>query len=265
MLKAIREAKVNTSRISPNLVYEEGLLKFIDAILSSFRGNAFTRDFEIFQKKVSYFGAFNSLSQILLKMTCTGIPDFYQGTEILDFSLVDPDNRRPVDFDRRKEMLHRLKEKMATSGSDRPGFARRLLESWREGYPKLYVMLESLNYRKDNYPLFLNGIYIPLVGEGDLKDHICAFARQRQEKVVLVIVPRFLTRLIQGLDDLPLGKNVWADSGIVIPDEIVGDKFRNVFTRESLQTIQKDTQRLLALSEIFAHFPVAMLERADIT
>jgi (1->4)-alpha-D-glucan 1-alpha-D-glucosylmutase len=264
MLKAIREAKVNTSWISPNLVYEEGLLKFVDAILSPSHGNSFIRDFETFQKKISYFGTFNSLSQILLKMTCPGIPDFYQGTEIWDFSLVDPDNRRPVDFDRRREMLHGLKKKMAMSGSDRPGFARGLLENWKEGYPKLYVTLESLNYRKENYPLFLDGTYIPLVGEGDLKDHICAFARQRQEKVVLVIVPRFLTRLIQGLEELPLGKNVWGDSGIVMPDEIVGDKFRNIFTGEGLQMIRKDEQRVLALSQIFAHFPVAMLERANI-
>jgi (1->4)-alpha-D-glucan 1-alpha-D-glucosylmutase len=219
-------------------------LKFVDAILSSSHGNPFTRDFETFQKKISYFGIFNSLSQILLKMTCPGIPDVYQGTEIWDFSLVDPDNRRPVDFDRRKEMLHRLKMKIAMSGSDRPGFVRALFENWREGYPKLYLTLESLNYRKENYPLFMDGIYIPLVGEGDLQDHVCAFARQKQGKVVLVIVPRFLTRLIQSLEDLPFGKNVWGDSGIVIPDEIAGDKFRNIFTGESLQMIQKDTQRV---------------------
>jgi (1->4)-alpha-D-glucan 1-alpha-D-glucosylmutase len=260
MLKAIREAKVNTSWISPNLVYEEGLLKFVDAILSSSHGNPFTRDFETFQKKISYFGMFNSLSQILLKMTCPGIPDFYQGTEIWDFSLVDPDNRRPVDFDKRKEMLHRLKKMMARSGSDRLGFVRGLLENWREGYPKLYVTLESLNYRKENYPLFLDGIYIPLAGEGDLRDHLCAFARQRQEKVFLVIVPRFLTRLVKSLEKLPLGRDVWGDSRIVIPDEIAGDEFRNIFTGEITQTIQKDEQRVLSLSELFAHFPVAMLE-----
>jgi (1->4)-alpha-D-glucan 1-alpha-D-glucosylmutase len=98
------------------------------------------------------------------------------------------------------------------------------------------------------------------MGEGDLKDHLCAFARQRQEKVVLVIVPRFLTRLIQNLEELPLGKNVWGDSGIVIPDEIAGDKFRNIFTGEIIQATEKDEQRVLALSEVFAHFSVAMLE-----
>src|SRR4030042_3296118 len=117
MLKAIREAKVNTSWISPNLVYEEGLLKFVDAILSSSHGNPFTGDFETFQKKISYFGTFNSLSQILLKMTCPGIPDFYQGMEIWDFSLVDPDNRRPVDYSLRVNMLRQLKEKAGRPGN----------------------------------------------------------------------------------------------------------------------------------------------------
>jgi (1->4)-alpha-D-glucan 1-alpha-D-glucosylmutase len=261
MLKAIREAKVNTSWISPNVVYEEGLLKFVDAILSSPRGNPFIRDFETIQKKISYFGIFNSLSQALLKMTCPGIPDFYQGTEIWDFSLVDPDNRHRVDFVRRGEMLHRLKKKMAVSRSDRPGSVRGLLEDWREGYPKLYVTLESLNYRKENYLVFLDGIYIPLVGEGDLKDHICAFVRQREGKVVLVIVPRFLTRLVKSLEEWPLGRDVWGDSRIVIPDEIVGDKFLNIFTEETIERVEKDGQGGLALSEIFASFPVAMLER----
>jgi (1->4)-alpha-D-glucan 1-alpha-D-glucosylmutase len=261
MLKAVREAKVNTSWISPNILYEEGLMKFIDAILSFSQGNPFIRDFEPFQRKVSYFGTFNSLSQTLLKMTSPGIPDFYQGTEIWDFSLVDPDNRRPVDFNIRKEMLKALKKKMAMSGSDLLGFVRDLLQEWRDGYTKLYVIFRSLNYRKENYQLFMDGIYVPLIGDGDLKDHICAFARQREEKVVLVIVPRFLTRLIKSIEEMPLGREVWGDSRIVIPDEIVGEKFHNIFTGETIQTIQKDGQGVLALGEILAHFPVAMLER----
>jgi (1->4)-alpha-D-glucan 1-alpha-D-glucosylmutase len=260
MLKAIREAKVNTSWISPNILYEEGLMKFIDAILSFSQGNPFIRDFEPFQRKVSYFGTFNSLSQTLLKMTSPGIPDFYQGTEIWDFSLVDPDNRRPVDFNIRKEMLKALKKKMAMSGSDLLGFVRGLFEDWREGYPKLYVTFKSLNYRRENYPVFLDGIYIPLVGEGDLKDHICAFARQREDKAVLVIVPRFLTRLIKSTEEMPLGREVWGDSRIAIPDEIARDQFHNIFTRDTIQTIQKDGHGVLALGEILAHFPVALLE-----
>jgi (1->4)-alpha-D-glucan 1-alpha-D-glucosylmutase len=99
MLKAVREAKVNTSWISPNATYEEGLLEFVDALLSPSPENPFLWDFESFQEKISYFGMFNSISQTLLKITCPGIPDFYQGTELWDFSLVDPDNRRPVNFE----------------------------------------------------------------------------------------------------------------------------------------------------------------------
>jgi (1->4)-alpha-D-glucan 1-alpha-D-glucosylmutase len=259
MLKAIREAKVNTSWISPNLVYEEGLLKFVDAILSSSHGNPFTRDLETFQKKISYFGMFNSLSQILLKMTCPGIPDLYQGTEIWDFSLVDPDNRRPVHFDVPRKMLKALKEKMVTYGPDLPGFARNLVQKWGDGSIKLYVIYKSLNYRKENRRLFTDGAYIPLMGDGDHKEHICAFARKEERKVLLVVIPRFLTHLMQ-MDEMPFGKNTWGDSRLVISPEISALRFSNLFTGETLGLVERDGKAVLPLDQIFANFPVAMLE-----
>lgn len=263
MLKAVREAKVNTSWISPNLPYENNLLKFIDTIMAPVRGNPFLKDFGAFQKKVSFFGMFNSLSQTLLKITAPGIPDFYQGTEIWDFSLVDPDNRRPVNFDIRKEMLKTLKKKLAISEMVLRDFARELLKEWRDGSIKLYITFRALNYRKENHRLFMDGLYIPLVGDGNLKEHICAFGRQREEKVVLVIVPRFLTRLMKGTDEMPLGKELWGDSRIVIPEEIAGDRFHNIFTGETLKSVEKEGKRVLPLGEVFVHFPVAMLEEKN--
>ncbi|MEW6375838.1 MAG: malto-oligosyltrehalose synthase, partial [Thermodesulfobacteriota bacterium] len=261
MLKAIREAKVNTSWISPHIPYEEGLLKFIDTLLSSSPSNPFLKDFEALQKRVAYFGMFNSLSQTLLKMTAPGIPDFYQGTEIWDFSLVDPDNRRPMDYGIRKNMLSELKKEMIGFGSDLTAFSRRLLEEWLDGSIKLYIIFRSLHYRKENRQLFMEGSYIPLVSDGSLEVHICAFARQREEKVVLVVVPRFLTRLINRIGEMPLGKQVWGDSRIILPEGLDGDKFQNIFTGEVLQRVEQDGENVLALSEIFAHFPVAMLEK----
>jgi len=260
MLKAVREAKGNTSWISPNLPYEEGLLRFIDGLLRFSHEDFFLKDFESFQKKVSYFGMFNSLSQTLLKITSPGIPDFYQGTELWDFSLVDPDNRRLVDFKLREELLARLKKKLEMLGGDLRGLARDLVREWKDGGIKLYLTSKALNYRKENSPLFLEGSYLPLMSEGNVKDHICAFARQRGKRVVLVIVPRFLTSLVNGPGETPLGREVWRDSRIVIPDEIAKDEFHNLFTGEIIQTIQKDRHGLLALSEILAHFPVAMLD-----
>ena len=260
MLKAAREAKINTSWISPNLPYEEALLKFIDAILSPSQHSPFVEDFEVLQKKVSYFGMFNSLSQTLLKITSPGTPDFYQGTEIWDFSLVDPDNRRPVNFDIRKEMLETLKKKMVMCGSDLPGFARELLQDWGNGCIKLYVTFRSLNYRKENRRLFMEGAYLPLQGDGELKEHMCAFARQWEGKVVLVIVPRFLTRLVKSPDEHPLGHKAWGDSWLAIPPEIPAVSFNSIFTAETIRTVERNGRTGLVLDEVFANFPVAMLE-----
>jgi (1->4)-alpha-D-glucan 1-alpha-D-glucosylmutase len=258
MLKAIREAKVNSSWVSPNVLYEDALAKFIDAMMIPIH-NPFIKDFEVFQKRVSYFGMFNSLSQTLLKIASPGVPDFYQGTEIWDFSLVDPDNRRPLNFDVRKDMLRVLEKKMATHGSDLPGLPRELFQQWENGSIKLYVTFRSLNYRKENHRLFLDGAYIPLVSDGDRKEHVCAFLRKREEKVVLVVVPRFLTRLIQ-MDEMPFGKKTWGDSWLVIPPEISAVRFNNIFTGEGIGLAVRDGKAVLALDQVFANFPVAMLE-----
>ncbi|MGZ3558226.1 MAG: malto-oligosyltrehalose synthase [Thermodesulfobacteriota bacterium] len=259
MLKATREAKVDTNWISPNVPYEEALLKFIDAILSDPQRNPFLKDFYGLQKKVSYFGMLNSLSQTLLKITSPGIPDFYQGSEIWDFSLVDPDNRKPVNFDIRKKMLGALKDKMAAYGSDRTGSARELMLEWKDGSIKLYVTFRSLNYRKENYKLFMDGTYAPLWSDGNFKDHVCAFARQGGGKVVLVIVPRFMAHLTQ-VDETPLGRKVWGESSITMPGEIVAERFSNIFTGETVDITGRNGQKRLMLDQVFANFPVAMLE-----
>jgi (1->4)-alpha-D-glucan 1-alpha-D-glucosylmutase len=264
MLKAAREAKVNTSWISPNRSYEEGLLQFVDAILSLSAENPFLRDFEFFQKKISYWGMFNSISQTLLKITCPGIPDFYQGTELWDFSLVDPDNRRPVDFEIRGKRLAEMKatmKRMERAGLSLEEFAKDLVRDWRDGSIKLYVTLQALHFRKDNGLLFQDGSYAPLVARGDLQEHVCAFARRRGEKVVLVAVPRFLVRLIRSPDGIPFGESAWGDAGILIPPEIPGITFRNVFTGELLQRIKKNREGVLPLHQVFSNFPVALLEK----
>ncbi len=258
MVKALREAKVNSSWISPNLPYEEALAQFITGILHP-TSHPFVKDFEPFQKKISYFGMFNSLSQTLLKMTSPGVPDFYQGSEIWNFTLVDPDNRKPVDFEFRRKLLDALKKKMITFGSDRPGFARELMNEWADGSIKLYVIFIALNYRKQNRELFSDGDYVGLADSGTSNKNVCAFARQREGKVVLIIVPRFLAHLTR-VDEDPLGGKAWGDSSIILPADITGEKFGNVFTGETMEVIHGDGMKQLPLSEVFANFPVAMLE-----
>ena len=260
MLKAAREAKVNSSWISPSLPYEDALLKFIEDVISPAPSNPFMQDFDPFRKRISFYGMFNSLSQTLLKVTSPGTPDFYQGTEIWDFSLVDPDNRRPIDFDIRRDMLRTLREKMAMSESDFPGFARGLLQEWEDGSIKLYVTFRSLNYRKESRRLFMEGAYLPLQGDGDLQNHICAFARQGEQKVVLVLTPRFLTRLIQTPEEMPLGKKIWGNSWIALADEIRVNHFHNILTDETVKAVEENGKRVLRIGEILANFPVALLE-----
>jgi (1->4)-alpha-D-glucan 1-alpha-D-glucosylmutase len=260
IIKALREAKVNTSWINPNTDYEDSVTSFMDAILAISADNKFLEEFEPFQKTISYFGMLNSLSQTLLKITCPGIPDFYQGTDIWDFSLVDPDNRRPVDFDRRRRMLTSLKENMAKYGSDLKVLLKELIEKWEDGSVKLYVTSKALTYRGDNHMLFLEGAYIPLMAEGELKDQVCGFARQRDDKAVLVIVPRFMTQVSHFTVEVPFGEKVWGKTGILLPDEISDNIFKNVLTEEKVKVIRRAEKRVLALADVFSCFPVAMLE-----
>ncbi len=145
-------------------------------------------------------------------------------------------------------------------GSDRTGFARELMLEWPDGSIKLYVTFVSLNYRKENCKLFMDGAYIPLWGDGNLKDHVCAFARHQEQKVVLVIVPRFLTQLNQDVDGKPFGSQIWQDSWVVVTEEVPGNKFHNILTDERIEVIERNGRRTLTLDQVFANFPVALLE-----
>jgi (1->4)-alpha-D-glucan 1-alpha-D-glucosylmutase len=259
MVKATREAKVDSDWISPNVPYEEALLKFIDAVLASSSSDTFIENSAILRKKVAYFGMFNSLSQTLLKITSPGVPDFYQGTETWDFSLVDPDNRRPIDFVTRKQMLARLKKELTRPNADFVSLARKLLRTWPDGLIKLYVTFISLNYRKLHHRLFQEGDYMPLTVDGQLMEHVCAFARHGEDDTALVIVPRFLTHLVRSVTHLPLGQKVWKGSVLVLPEETLGSNFINIFTGETIQAAKQHGRRILSLGDVFANFPVALL------
>ena len=159
MLKAAREAKVNTSWINPNTIYEDALMIFIERVMDTHPVNQFLKDFLPFQKKISHYGMFNSLSKALLKITSPGVPDFYQGTEIWDFSLVDPDNRRPVDYDLRIRMFEELKKRESDIGPLK--LINELTVNKDNGKIKMYLIYKSLNFRKNNRELFERGEYLP--------------------------------------------------------------------------------------------------------
>ena len=262
MLKAIREAKANSSWISPNEPYEEALQKFIDSVLSRPDASLFLNDFVAFEANISYAGMFNSLSQTLLKITSPGVPDFYQGCEVWDFSLVDPDNRRPVDFDKRKRMLRSLCKRIESSGEDRTQITKELLANWQTGSIKLYLTHACLDYRKKNRLLFENGAYMTLNSKGLFAEHVCAFARRVEDKTALTVVPRFMTEILKKTSE-PLGPEVWEDSCIILPDEIAPNLFHNILTRQTIKAEIREVGRVLALGEVFAAFPVALLEAVD--
>jgi (1->4)-alpha-D-glucan 1-alpha-D-glucosylmutase len=258
MLKASREAKVNTSWINPNREYEDALLTFIDGILRP--ASPFLNDFQPFQQTISRYGLYNSLSQTLLKICAPGVPDFYQGSELYDFSLVDPDNRRPVDYEKRFAMLAELRRKEAAM--TRVDLARELSRKMDDGLIKQYLISQALNYRKANRALFEQGEYLPLNAAGKKAEHVCAFARRLGSASITVVVPRFLTRLIPGNESMALGEALWEDTHLVLPDAEGETHYRNIFTDEIVSAEQQqEGKQEPALTSIFANFPVALMEK----
>jgi len=261
MLKAMREAKVHTSWISPNSLREDAVLYFVDLILKDSPGNDFLHDFASFQRLTSACGIFNSLSQTLLKITSPGIPDFYQGNELWDFSLVDPDNRRAVDYSLRIKLLHELLQKEAAEGLMET--ARETVATRNDGRIKLHLTSKALCFRRDNRELFEKGRYLPLAVEGSCKENVCAFERSINDSSVLVVVPRFCSRLMTDNEALPLGQKVWLDTRIIQQFDTASSCYRNVFTGEVLKLDQNEGVLTLAVADILSEFPVALLERID--
>lgn len=252
--KAAREAKLYTSWHRVDSEHEAALEAFVDAILTPAEENPFLTDFLRLQKKLAFYGAFHSLGQIVLKIAVPGVPDFYQGTEVWDFSLVDPDNRRPVNFAQRVQWLDELKRR---EKEDPTALIAELVAHWPDGRIKLFTTWSGLNFRREHRELFLEGEYLPLVGTGKAARHICAFARCFQKQWALAMAPRQLSHLTAP-EQPPLGYSVWGRSLLVLP-EGAPRHWRNVFTGERLMAATRHRKRTLRLSRIFASFPVALL------
>ena len=252
MVKAAREAKAFTNWLSPNTEYENALISFVESIIDDSNQNEFLVDLLHFQRQVAYYGALNSLAQVMLKATSPGVPDFYQGSELWDLSLVDPDNRRPVDFQSRIELLDNLL-RQETQGQ--PAVAKDILASCEDGQVKLYVTHKALSTRKAYQALFLEGDYIPLPVAGQRGEHVCAFARKRGTTWALVAVPRLVTSLVS-VGELPLGQRVWGDDSLPLPEGAPG-RWADVFTGEILRASPK--ANVIPLSSIFSLFPVSLL------
>ncbi|MFW6054510.1 MAG: malto-oligosyltrehalose synthase [Thermodesulfobacteriota bacterium] len=249
MQKAVREAKVNSGWLSPDEEYETGLLDLVDRLLPVSGKGRFLLEFLPLQSKIAAYGLFNSLAQTLLKLTLPGVPDIYQGCELWDLSLVDPDNRRPVDYDKRKQILEYIQKE---SERDLPGLLAELLTSRQDGRIKLFLIFKALKVRKSLSRVFAEGSYIPLSVQGAYRDHVLAFARIHGKQWIISLVPRFLTSLIDP-DQLPLGLGVWKDTSLVLP------KAAPSRWRESLSGQEVRGGESLGVGEIMEHFPAGLL------
>jgi (1->4)-alpha-D-glucan 1-alpha-D-glucosylmutase len=201
LVKALREAKQNSSWLAPHEEYECAVQDFVDRIVAD--DSPFLTDFREFQKMLAGAGARNGLSQLLLKIGSPGVPDFYQGSEFWQFTLVDPDNRRAVNFQRRIAMLDGLRRRET---EDRIALIRELAADAERDEMKLYVTYKALTFRRANAPLFARGEYLPLEVRGACADHVCAFARRLENHWVVVVAPRWTLRLSD-----------WGDTEVVLP------------------------------------------------
>ncbi len=249
IIKAVREAKIHTAWLRPDMEYEEGFMRFIDELLSS-PENGFLKEFLPFQRKVAWYGMINSLSQLTIKAASPGVPDFYQGTELWDLSLVDPDNRRPVDFGKRKAMLEEIRTRTA---EDRGALIREMLASPEDGRIKLFATHAALTERRAHYGLFRDGSYEAIETEGRLRRHLVAFARLRGKEAAVVLAPRFLTEAVPERE-WPVGEAVWEGTFLKLPDGLKHARWRDAFTGREM--------KLNAIQEagaVLGTFPAALL------
>jgi (1->4)-alpha-D-glucan 1-alpha-D-glucosylmutase len=261
MAKASKEAKVHTSWINANVEYDQAVRDFVHGILpESVPDDPFLSELQTLARRVAWFGYWNGLSQVLLKVASPGVPDFYQGSELWDLNLVDPDNRRPVDFARRRELLRELAEAVTRQSGDRRALARDLLAAVADGRIKLYVTWQALTFRRDHERLFAEGDYIPLEAAGAKKDHVCAFMRKRDGATALVVVPRLVAGLTGGAEQPPLGP-AWDDTWLLLPPEERGQTYRQQFTGETFVVAERDGGWGLPLSAVLGTFPLALLGR----
>jgi (1->4)-alpha-D-glucan 1-alpha-D-glucosylmutase len=252
--KATKEAKRHTSWINPNEEYDAAVRAFVEAILADTPDNQFVREVVPFARRVAFFGRYNSLAQTLLRLTSPGVPDVYQGTELWDLSLVDPDNRRPVDFALVAAMLQDVRRRARSE--DRAALAADLLANSADGRVKLFLTAEALDLRRRHEKLFANSEYHQLEAQGAKAAHIVAFARTLEQQAIIVVVPRLVVGLADGEELAPIGE-LWGDTRLRLPEELPSGRYRDVLTGTEFVLAAGAT---LARSELLATLPIALLE-----
>jgi (1->4)-alpha-D-glucan 1-alpha-D-glucosylmutase len=240
MAKALHEAKLNTSWIQPNEEWDAAMHDFVAEILDPSPRNKFLPVFVPVAKEVAQLGAVNSLTQILLKLTSPGVPDIYQGNEIWDYSLVDPDNRRPVDYKRRREML----ESLATAN------AHDLVRDWTDGRIKMFLTQRVSQFRREHTELFQHGEYLPLTPVGTFAECCASFARELEDQWIIVIAPRLSSHV--GFP--PIGES-WKDTIVELPETLPLAHAHDLFTCHPVPV----QNRQLKLADALSILPFAVI------
>jgi (1->4)-alpha-D-glucan 1-alpha-D-glucosylmutase len=260
--KALREAKLHTSWLNPYEEYDQGVASFIRSILGQL-DTPFANDVGLFARSIAEAGFVNSLAQTLVKMCAPGVPDVYQGVEFWDFNLVDPDNRRPVDFDCRRKALRWLQVRGREGLGD---VAAELMARWPDKRLKLFMIWQSLQHRGSHRSL-LEGTYQPLFAEGPRKAQLCAFARVAQTDWALCIVPRLVYQATREVEESNGGSasgswalaSWWQDTHLQLPAE-APRRWRHVLTGHVIDAVDTpEGGRTLDLAQVLRLFPVALL------
>jgi (1->4)-alpha-D-glucan 1-alpha-D-glucosylmutase len=248
MAKATKEAKVHTSWVRPDAAYDRAVQCFVEAVLTPQAPREFLPDLRRFAGRIAFFGMLNSLSQLVLKLTCPGVPDIYQGSELWDLSLVDPDNRRPVDYGLRRQHAHQLR---ATEPST--ALVRDLIGTGADGRVKMHVLLRVLGLRRAHASLFRRGEYVPLEVVGPRSSHAVVFLRQLDGDVVLVAVSRLHVALCGGECHLAEAGS-WGATRVLVPPELGDRRWGDVITGRTIAAFEA----AIALSDVLGEFPVVV-------
>jgi (1->4)-alpha-D-glucan 1-alpha-D-glucosylmutase len=269
LMKATREAKLRTSWIAPDEAYGAAVTAFVEKTLDGPHAARFLPSFVPFARRIAHRGAVNSLAQVALKLTVPGVPDVYQGNELWDLHLVDPDNRQAVDFEARRQALASLRPAFELADHQAPStagplatFVTDLLDTWPDGRIKLWLTARLLRLRQKDPHLFLHGSYMPLHVEGARWARVVAFARFHDNRGLITVVPRLAASLVTVDHGWPITDAVWQDSVVRIPDSITARGLRNVVTGESPPIHRSETGLTIAVGDILRACPIAVFVNA---
>lgn len=257
VLKAVREAKIYTNWTDPNVDYENAVKNFLGGIFKGKAKDPFWKTFNEFHEKISWCGRMNSLSALTIKIGAPGVVDTYQGAEFFDLSLVDPDNRRPVDFSSRMRKLEEIIQMRKEKGEEH--IIKKCMRHGGWDELKMFILWKGLNIRKKNHDLFLGGDYIPLNVRGPKAGNIIAFARKKGKKTAIFVSARFFSGLLPGRVRTWFENEIWEGTEIIIPDEIGEVVSHDAYSRKKIAAVRGEKDIFLRAADIFASLPTAIL------